>query len=171
MNLPTIPPEYVRSTTQTAAGWIASADTKATALLTINSVVLGLIAQSSPEPAGTPIGVAILQALFTLCAFVSILGSLFVLWPRTRRTKLLDWVGFTDLPASPTFFGDLAKLNFPEFLGVAERVTPDALGKNEIEQCYILCKIASIKMNGVQFAIASFAASLIFLSIRVAFFA
>lgn len=132
-----------------AAGWIASADMKATALLGMNGTILALagtgfvFTQKSKEGFSVSAG---LMAMFGLAVVASILCAALTIQPRLNREAILKKKGFSKFGSSPTYFFDLAKLNKDKFI---ERISQDktAYAKDALEQSIIICHIASAKMQ------------------------
>lgn len=142
-----------------SVGWIASAETKATAGLTLQTVLIGLVMMDGTHDAMHPT----VTYLFWGFLASGVLGGaccLLVLWPRTRRSKLLGVKGAS--AASPTFFGDVAAKSFEAFRNTG--LSNGDLERDATEQAYILAKIASVKMWWVKASFLLLGTSVILLA-------
>jgi Family of unknown function (DUF5706) len=150
-----------------AAGWIGSADTKATALLTISGALLALLAAVFATSSGVralPVTHRIAFVGFCLASIVSIAASTATLWPRTNRSALLKERGWPNPGVSPTFFGDQASLSHKEFGELHANQNETSLAGDLSEQAHIMCVIAAVKMKCLRVSIATFAFALLCLA-------
>lgn len=148
---------------QGSTGWIASADSKATSILGVAGVTLGLVLLDI-EAVSNPILFGIYIAYVTSCV-ITIGFCISVLFPATDRVEMLKKpkpkgsknVAKEYLGRSNIYFSEVANVNYQDFL--------DSLDKHDLnrdveEQAYVLSYIANKKMKNVKLAIVSFAACL-----------
>ncbi|NMB11051.1 MAG: hypothetical protein GX977_02070 [Firmicutes bacterium] len=137
----------IKAVTSTANAWIASADSKAFGILGLCGVLIGLAIVRGPI-SKTALR---LHLAFLACSILAATASLVSLWPRLERTKILcTREAGSPLPASPTFFGDVGKMSFHEFLTTIDELNAELLERDLYEQAYILAVIARRKMLWVK---------------------
>lgn len=155
-----------------SASWINSADSKATALLSISGALLAVLAAVFATTGGVPsLGdmYRIAFVVFCVTSIISIAASAAVLWPRTDRSEILAEKGWPDpKKPSPTYFGDLAPLSHKDFIELHEKQDKESLAEDSKQQAHIMCTIASAKMSCLRVSVAAFAVALASLGILVA---
>jgi heme A synthase len=142
------------------APWVGSADGKATGLLAVAGALLAAIAFAS---AGTD-SKAERWFVYVFCvlAVLSIASSAMVLIPRVNREKMLKKKGAQSvLATSPTFFGDLARLNYAQFQKTLESPNTEERASDALEQTYVLCIIAAAKMRWMRASVILLLLSLV----------
>lgn len=144
--------EPLKSATQ---GWIASADSKAAAMLTASAVLLAFIGAAGIGPKANSIQLGLFVA-FAALIIAHVCCLLAVLWPRTSRAALGDRDA---RKRSLTFFGDIAKISFNNFL--SETHTPAERRADLRRQVYMLARIADRKMRYYRAALALFVPALL----------
>lgn len=157
--------DYVNLVSGKAVTWIASADAKATALVTLLAVVLSLVgigASQKESPAG--IALQIIFVLFVLLAVCAAVVCLVVILPRTSRKEFLP--GEVS-GRSPTFFSDLATLSFQKFSEICAQPDREQFNLDAVEQAFILNRIAAKKMRAMHWAVWLTIISLFALAIMV----
>lgn len=147
-----INPETIEPLVAICAGWIGSADTKATSILTICGVILGL--DFFKTPVTNSCYFFWLHLAFIGITLLSAIASVMVLWPQVNRGAILKKSNARRdiIPRSYRFFGELGKLSFPEFCD--HMLAADELSKarDREEQVYILTVVARRKMIRVRIA-------------------
>lgn len=148
-----------------AAGWISSADGKATGLLTIAAVVLGAVAFFPVSGVAQKLSYAGKIALLVtaVLSILSVAASCLVLLPRLNREGILKGRGQSGQPLarSITFFSDLAGLSLAEFKkSVAEPKEAD-IDKDIEEQTYVLAVTARDKMCWMRCSVGLLMASFV----------
>lgn len=156
---------------RTSAGnWINSADTKTTALVTIQGAVLAIaLASSSIQTLRLPPKIAFL--VFAASNLLSITFSAAVLWPRTNRKSLLDEAKKPDKDRTKVSFStfvDIGQMKWGNFSSLLT-TTPSAtdLESDRHEQSYLLARIAVIKLQWLQRAIIALSVSFVALALVV----
>jgi hypothetical protein len=153
--------KYIELVKGSALGWIGSADAKATALLSIAGVILGL---NSLAGGAAPFSFRLAYGIST---FVCVGSCAMVLWPRTNRKALIN---DETVEVSPTFFGDIAKRTYKEFADLAGRSNATGLLEEDAtEQAYVVAKIAAKKMWWMRIAVVAFVVSLAVVSAQLVF--
>ncbi|RYD84586.1 MAG: hypothetical protein EOP84_05095 [Verrucomicrobiaceae bacterium] len=152
-----------------ASAWIASADSKATALLTSSASITALgfaaFAWTSTKISGY---VLFMMVTFGMCNAATIVLAGFALKPRTSRREILDEAGFVDvIVSSPSFFADIAQLDRTSFTKLIEDSEEELWLRDEREQAYVVCHIANEKMFCIKHAVWSLAASVVILMIAL----
>lgn len=142
-----------------SVGWIASAEAKATAGLTVEAVLIGLVMMDGKHDPTHQL-VTLLFWCFIASAALAAGCCLFVLWPRTNRLRLLGVKGKTSL--SPTFFEDVTAQSFENFKFAT--FSDMDIKQDAIEQAYILAKIARLKMWWVKVSFLCVGASVLLLA-------
>lgn len=149
--------------------WIASADTKATALLAVSGALLAILSIVTSFSGSSTFDLFSKFLFVGFCVFdiLSIAASATVLTPRTDRIKILKKSGYSSpMKESPTYFGDLALLNFSSFQK-ALLSSKDVLASDSIEQSYVLSIIAEGKMSWMRRSIYCLLIALLNLSVFV----
>jgi hypothetical protein len=152
-----------------ATAWIASADNKAMALLTVAGALLallaGVVAGVSPgEQEGDKSQKVqwVLFLVFCLADLVSIGAATYALKPRTNRLKILAKAGWSGaLPRSRTYFGDLAKLTKVEFEALIDAKEDVSDAQDAREQAFVFQRIADMKMKALKVAVVSLGTGLV----------
>lgn len=155
--------EYVAKVILVSSGWIASADTKATALLTVQAVLLGFTAISDTQDAPSVLRLGG-TFLFLVSSIFAVIFTLAVLWPRTNRKKLIGHSTAPILERSPTFFGDISPAPYDRYRAFVENPRADILTKDAVEQSYVLARIATRKMYLLKCAVVSTTISILSLA-------
>jgi MFS family permease len=135
-----------RDASARAVGWIGSADTKATAMLTIAGAVLAIVSGYGVGKTQWADWRFYLMLGFVLGMIGTTALAALALTPRLNRVALLKCGGLTekDREAKSTlFFGDLGLLKATEFF---EAMKTPATDRDELEQAYIVAVIARRKM-------------------------
>lgn len=132
-----------------AVGWIGSADSKAAAIATLVALMGGFMGLQQAEEASKGPAFIVYCAFLALSA-LTVLLCLAVFWPRVNRRKHL---GSSAIERSPTFFGEVQG-TYDQFKKRA--VSQEVLDADELEQTYVLAKIAQQKMTCVKATILSF---------------
>lgn len=152
--------------TQAASGGIQSADTKATALVSLGAallaIVAGLVALRSEVDTLTRAGVAMIAG-FTVFTLAAVLAACAALYPRVDRKWLLESRGWSPLAVSPSYFNDIVRLDRARFV---ELMSQDA-SEDFREQAYVLCIIADRKMHWLRRSVIYFVIACIFLTFFV----
>lgn len=146
-----------------AVGWINSADSKATAILTVGGALLALLAAvlAVSSPTERPLKLVMPFVVFCIADFVSIAFAALVVYPRVNREAILKDSGWDNaLPTSRTFFADIAKLSVPEFRALFAQPDDEATAADDLEQAFVLQHIASRKMYAIRASIIALSVSL-----------
>jgi hypothetical protein len=158
--------EYLCSVSEAAARWISSADSKAAVMMAIASGLLGLfVGAGQSEQSWTGSTALVLRSAFVAMASLTIAVAAWSLWPRTERRRVLAAHGKTRdvLHRSPTYFGDVAKLSYAEFLTAAEEPRASLQTKDRAEQTYVLSLIAAQKMRLIKVSVILLVGALVVL--------
>lgn len=159
--------ENVRRLTMSAAGGIKSADTKATALVSLGAaliaIVAGLMAMRSSTGVISTLGVVLIIG-FAIATLAAVLASCAALFPRVGRKQLLEEHGWSPLDRSSSYYNDVAPLARPEFL---ELMKLDPV-EDMREQAFVLSIIADRKMLWLRRSVFAFIIACIFLTAFVA---
>lgn len=140
--------DWLEGVRSSAAGWIGSADAKATALLSATAIFCGFIGQSAVFAPNSSVPTGLLLVFLTSLT-VNLVSLLAVLWPRTNRPSL----GGPPRERSLLYFGDIAKMSYENFSG--ENPAPEEFDRILKDQAYVLCKIATRKMKAFRVAVLS----------------
>lgn len=149
--------KYLASVKASATAYIASADTKATALLTVAAALLALMtALGSATPQATHFETGLL-VIYALALAASVGCSSLVLWPRTDRAKYLA----ADAAKSITFFGDVSATGLGDFRNFCNGPIPTKkIDEDEIEQTFIAARIATVKLEWMRGSVIALSVSL-----------
>lgn len=149
-----------------AAGWIGSADTKATAILSAGGTILAVALAASPTP-GRPF-VHLLLGGFGAVSIISIVLAAKVIFPRTDRNEILRLGGHDKrLVLSPTYFKDLGSLNYADFVKFLSEISEATAKTDDTEQAFVVAKIAAEKMQFARCSIVAFIVAQVFLGLAV----
>ncbi|TGL19748.1 hypothetical protein EHQ47_16765 [Leptospira bourretii] len=143
--------EFRQNLTIQSVTWINSADTKATALLTIYGALAALTLATNSFPSVISCNGEFIGFLsYFSGTLLGIICSIFALNPRLNRKSYI-----MENP-SDLFIFDLAKLSFENFESKLNRLSKKQIINENEQQLYSLCKIASIKMKWVKRSILFF---------------
>lgn len=154
--------DFYQLSYQSSVGWINSADVKATSILTIASVILGLafVGDKVTNESGLFI---IVYVMFLLATILTVLSCIVTLWPRTNRSKLLEVSNTSNL--SNIYFADVIEGDFAQFLERTNKLNSNDLQQDKIEQVFIAAKIANNKMYSIRIAVILLTLSLFLLTV------
>lgn len=156
--------QHHRKVTQLAAGWIGSADSKASALLSVAGVAMALVLVAGESGPQTDLAWW-LHLSFAVMALAAVACSILALWPRTSRRLVLAPASHRQMDSSPTYFGDLCKQSFDDYLSLNAGISDQTLERDALEQSYILMRIAALKMAWIRRAIVCTAVYLVLLTL------
>lgn len=121
--------------------WVASADSKVTPMLAINTAMLGVIAALVPKASDWSVLSGIVTSIATLSLFGGIVFLVLATFPRLNGPK-----------SSLLFFGGISSYEEDQYLEkILQGVTPEIL-KDFARQCHRNAEIAHQKYKFIKYA-------------------
>src|SRR5690606_4836640 len=113
--------ELLAEIVSSSSRWISSADSKASGIIALSGVLIGLDLVGGQQPERNDL----LRVCFAIVAGLAAVSALVALWPRTNRKRLLKSRSMEDGVStnSLTVFGEIGRLSFSEFCVLIGDVT------------------------------------------------
>lgn len=154
-------PDPYLSLRASAGAWIASADSKATALIGVDAslftLVAAVVAATGLLRDLGPYGITAF-ALFCTTSIISLSSACYCLWPRLERKEILAEANWTPIDRSPSHFFEVAQLSRDQLKTLLHDV--DIQESDNQEQAFVAAVIASKKMSALKTAVVSSISSL-----------
>lgn len=130
-------------------GWIAAADSRFSAVLAIDTAMLGVLAAITPSHADWTIPAAISASIAALLLGASLLFLALSTFPRTTGPR-----------GSLVYFGGIAALEADQYFRLVREITTDKYIEDLAAQCHRNAEIADKKFKWVKRAMAALLLSL-----------